>query len=74
MSTMLSNEEKLNVVNQHIKSVDYAIYGYELELIQANAVSSPDESQISALNARMAEVNAKKAALVAEKNSLTVSE
>ena len=50
MTTTLSNEEKLNIVNQHIKSVDYTIYGYELDLIQANAVSSPDAAQIAAIN------------------------
>ena len=60
MTTTLSNEEKINIVNQHIKSVDYTIYGYELDLIQANAVSSPDAGQIAAINSRIAEANAKK--------------
>lgn len=74
MTTLLSNEEKTNIVNQHIKSVDYAIYGYELDLIQANAVSSPDAGQIAAINSRIAEANAKRAALVEEKDSLTITE
>jgi hypothetical protein len=72
MTTMLTNEEKLNVVNQHIKSIDYNLYGHSLDLIQANAVASPDAGQITAINARIAEANAVKAALVTEKNSLTV--
>ena len=70
--TTLTNEEKLNIVNQHIKSVEYSIYGHELDLIQANAVASPDAGQITAINARITESNAVKAALVTEKNSLTV--
>jgi hypothetical protein len=74
MPTTLTNEEKLNIVNQHIKSVDYTIYGYELDLIQANAVSSPDAAQIAAINSRISEANAKKTALVSEKDSLTVTE
>ena len=74
MTTSLTNEEKLNIVNQHIKSVDYSIYGHELDLIQANAVSAPDAGQVSAINARITEANAKKAALVIEKDSLTVTE
>ena len=53
MTTTLSNEEKINIVNQHIKSVDYSIYGYELDLIQANAISSPDAAQIAAINSRI---------------------
>jgi len=72
--TTLTNEEKLSIVNQHIKSVDYALYGYELDLIQANAVSLPDAGQISAINARIAESNAKRTALVTEKDSLTETE
>ena len=72
MTTMLTNEEKLNIVNQHIKSVEYNIYGHELDLIQANAVASPDAGQITAINARIAEANAVKTALVTEKNSLTI--
>jgi len=72
MTTILTNEEKLNVVNQHIKSVEYSLYGHSLDLIQANAVSSPDAGQVTAINARIAEANAVKAALVTEKNSLTV--
>jgi hypothetical protein len=74
MTTLLTNEEKLNVVNQHIKSVEYSLYGHQLDLIQANAVSSPDAGQISAINARITEANAKKTALVIEKDSLTVTE
>lgn len=74
MTTILTNEEKLNVVNQHIKSIEYNIYGYELDLIQANALSSPDAGQISAINARILDANAVKAALVTEKNSLTATE
>jgi hypothetical protein len=74
MTNTLSNEEKINIVNQHIKSVDYSIYGYELDLIQANAVSSPDAAQVAAINSRISEANAKKAALVSEKDSLEITE
>ena len=72
MTTTLTNEEKLNIVNQHIKSVEYSLYGHQLDLIQANAVPSPDSGQVSAINARITEANAVKTALVTEKNSLTV--
>ncbi len=74
MTTTLTNEEKINIINQHIKAIDYSIYGNELDLIQSNAVSSPDAGQISAINARIIEANAKKTALVIEKDSLTVTE
>ena len=72
MTTSLTNEEKLSIVNQHIRSVDYSLYGYELDLIQANAVTSQDAGQVSAINARIAQSNLVKEALVTERNSLTV--
>lgn len=74
MTISLTNEEKLNIVNQHIRSVEYAIYGYELDLIEANALSTVDASQVASINAKMTEANARRAALVAEQDSLTVSE
>jgi hypothetical protein len=74
MTTSLTNEEKLNIVNQHIKSIDYIIYGHELDLIQANAGSLPDAGQISAINTRISDANAKKAVLVTERDSLTPTE
>jgi hypothetical protein len=72
--TTLSNEEKLSVVNQHLKSVEYSIYGLGLDLIEAEAATSPDAEQVSAINARMADANARKTVLLAEKSSLTVTE
>jgi hypothetical protein len=74
MTTTLTNEEKLSIVNQHIKSIDYAIYGFQLDLIQATAATTPDSGQISATNARITESNSKRAALVIERDSLAETE
>ena len=71
MTIELTNEEKLGIIEQHMKSIDYGIYGIELDLIETNATSSPDASQITNLGARLTALNAKRAALVTEKNSLT---
>ena len=71
MTTTLTNQEKLNIVNQHIKLLDYALYGFELDLVQANAVSVPDSEQIASIDSKISELNSKKAALVLEKNSIT---
>jgi hypothetical protein len=70
MTIELTNEEKLNIVDQHIKSVDYGIYGIQLDLIEINATSNPDASQVSNLNTRLTAHNARRAALVTERNSL----
>jgi len=71
MTIELTNEEKLGIVEQHIKSIDYGIYGIQLDLIELNATSAPEASQVTNLNTRLTALNAKRAALVTEKNSLT---
>ena len=71
MTIELTNEEKLGIIEQHIKSIDYGIYGIQLDLIELNATSAPDASQVTNLNTRLTAYNAKRAALVTEKNSLT---
>jgi hypothetical protein len=70
MTIELTNEEKLGIVDQHIKSVDYAIYGLQLDLIELNSTANPDASQVSNINTRITASNAKRAALVTERNSL----
>jgi hypothetical protein len=74
MTTILTNEEKINIIDQHIKTVEYSIYGTELDLIEANAVSFPDTQLIAALDARLVEAGLRKSALESEKASLTTSE
>ena len=71
MTIELTNEEKLGIIEQHIKSIDYGIYGIQLDLIEINAIETPDASQITNLNTRLTALNAKRAAIVTEKNSLT---
>ena len=71
MTIELTNEEKLGIIEQHIKSIDYGIYGIQLDLIEINATATPDASQITNLNTRLTALNAKRAAIVTEKNSLT---
>jgi len=74
MTTTLTNEEKINIIDQHIKTVEYSIYGAQLDLIEANAVSNPDTQFVAAINARLAEANLRKSALESEKASLTTAE
>ena len=72
MAIELTNEEKLGIVNQHIKSIDYTIYGLELDLLEAQAVDSPDATQISSINNRISSANNRRTVLVEERSSLTV--
>jgi len=70
MTIELTNEEKLGIIDQHIKSVNYALYGLELDLLELNATASPDAGQIANINSRISAANAKKSALAEERNSL----
>lgn len=67
---VLDNDEKTNIVNQHIRAIQFAVYNAELDLIEANAVASPDATVIAEINTRKAALDAKLAALEAEKASL----
>lgn len=71
MTIVLTNEEKMAVVEQHLKSIEYSIYGTTLDLVEANSVTTPDTSLIASLNARLADQNAKKDALLAEQTTLS---
>lgn len=71
MTIVLTNEEKMAVVEQHLKSIEYSIYGTTLDLVEANSVTTPDTSLIASLNSRLADQNAKKDALLAEQANLS---
>ena len=71
MTTTLTNEEKIGIVDLHLKSIDYTLYGLELDLAEANAVSSPDTDLVSNITARKTATVAKRNVLIAEKEDLT---
>ncbi len=67
---MLTNSDKIVIVEQKIKNLAYQKYGIELDLQLENAVSSPDEENLASINARLADTNAKLDVLNTEKASL----
>jgi hypothetical protein len=74
MTTSLTNEEKAGIIDQHIRSLDYAIYGLELDKIEAQAASPVDATAVTNSTARITSLTAKRTALVAEKDSLSLEE
>ena len=66
MTTLLTNEDKLSVVNQHIKGIDFQLYNLELDLLEANAEATPNAENISSINGRVTSLNAKRAVLAAD--------
>jgi len=69
--TILTNEDKISIVNQHKRNVEYSKYNLQVSLIEENAVTSPDQDAIDALNDKITEINKKITALDAELASLS---
>ena len=68
--TLLTNADKLNVVNQHMKSIDFQMYNLQLDLIEANAESPVNSESVSTLTGRINVLNAKRDALESEAETL----
>jgi hypothetical protein len=64
--TLLTNEDKLNIVNQHMKSIDFQMYNLQLDLIEANAESPVNSESVSTITGRISVLNAKRTALQSE--------
>lgn len=69
--TTLTNQEKIDIVNQHLKNVNYSLYNLSLSVVEENAVSEPNSDYIANLNAQISDLNAKKTTLEAELQSLS---
>jgi hypothetical protein len=68
--TLLTNADKLNIVNQHMKSIDFQVYNLQLDLIEANAESPVNSETVSTLTSRINVLNAKRTALELEAEPL----
>lgn len=67
---MLTNDEKINIVTQHLKNAYTNEYNLQVSLIEANAKLTPDQTIIDSLNAQLSDITAQKTALSAELASL----
>ena len=68
--TTLSNEEKISIIDQHIKNLEYNKYNLEISLIEENSVANPDATNLSTLNAQISALSLKLSALQTEKSGL----
>jgi len=62
----LSNEEKVTVIITHLRNLSYTKYNTELSIVEEESLSAPSAENLAQLNAQLATVNTKVAALVAE--------
>jgi hypothetical protein len=72
--TVLSNEEKLTIVNSKIKNISYSKFSLEIDKISENAKVSPDTETVSRLNSLISEIDRQIAALETEAVLYTTEE
>jgi hypothetical protein len=70
MST-LTNEDKISIINQHKRNLDYTKYGLELSLMEEQAVPEPNEMRVKSLGDQIEELNKKIQVLDKELESLS---
>lgn len=70
MSAELTNDEKISIINQHLKNLAFSQYNLTLTLEESNAISSPNRSSIDLLNDQIKDIESQKAVLVSELDSL----
>lgn len=67
----LTAEDKIAVINSHIKNINYNKFNAELVIIEENASTEPSATKISDANATISESNAQIAALEAQIEALS---
>ena len=72
--TLLTNADKLNIVNQHMKSIDFQMYNFQLDLIEANAESPVNSENVSNITSKINALTAKRTALESEAEGLEEQE
>ncbi len=70
MTTQRTNEEKISIINSHLKNLEYNKFNIEMSIVEENAKSTPDSSNISSLNSQVSEIDVQIAALNAESAAL----
>jgi uncharacterized lipoprotein YajG len=70
MTYELSTDEKVSIVNQHLRNISFKKYNLDLSLVEEQALSAPNQERIAVINSDMAEVVAQTAALLLELESL----
>lgn len=68
--TLLTNEDKSVIINQHLKNLQYSKFNIEISIIEENAKSEPEAETLTNLNTQIADFNSRIQALEAELDKL----
>lgn len=70
MTTLLSNEEKAGIINQHLKNLHYNKFNIEMSIVEENAKTTPEAEPLANLNTQLTDLNSRIEALEAELDKL----
>lgn len=66
MTYQLTNEEKLTIINQHLRTLEFSKYNYQMSLLEEQAVQVPAQETIDSINEQLLVLNQKIDALAEE--------
>jgi hypothetical protein len=66
MTIELSPQEKIVIVDQHLKNVLYSEYNAQISLIEAQSVSAPNQASVDNINSQIKDISLQAAALQKE--------
>ncbi len=69
--TTLSNSDKIVIIDQKIKNLDYQRYSVNLDVQLEGSVSNPDQDTLDSLNLKLTDIVTKLDILNVEKTSLS---
>lgn len=67
----LTNEEKIGVIQSHMKNIQYSKYNAQVTLVEEGALETPNADNIAAANEVVTKADAQLAALQAEIDALS---
>lgn len=70
MAYTLTNEEKVTIITQHLRSLGYTKYNIEVSILEETSLNE-SSTTLNNLTAQLAEVDTKINALESEANSLS---
>jgi hypothetical protein len=70
MVYILTKEEKIDIINQHLKNLEYSKFNSEMSLVEESAAVQPQQILIDEIQGQIDNINAKQEALLSEIDSL----
>jgi transcriptional regulator NrdR family protein len=71
MTYELTNAEKISIIDQHLKNLEYNRYNLQVSIIELTSETNPKQESITDIQAQIDSIVAQQTALSAEIASLT---